>query len=100
MHGNLSRSSHIIDHNGKLHNFLLSTTEIKQRRKSQHLREHIKAELVKWGLDTTSDTVTTNFNSTNENDIEAETEDIDDEVDFCKKLDIIEKKKMNHLTTT
>ena len=63
-----------------------------------HLRKHIKTELHKWGLDTTSDIITTNFNSTNENDIEAEHEDIH-EVDFCNKLVIIEK-KMNHLTSS
>ena len=48
---------HLIDHNGELQNFLLSTTEIEQRHTSQNLREHTQRELVKWGLE--YDTVTT-----------------------------------------
>ena len=60
----ITLTCHIIDHDGKLHNILLSTTEIKVRHKAVHLRKHINAELHKWGLETTSDIKTT-FNSTN-----------------------------------
>ena len=80
----ITLTCHIIDHNGQLLTFLLSTTEMKQRHTSENLRQHIQSELVKWGLE--SDTVTTNFNSTNENDIEAETEDIHNEVDFLQEV--------------
>ena len=57
----------------------------------QNLQKHSQAELVKWGLE--SDTVTTNFNSTNENDIEAETEAIDDEVDFLQEVGYYRKEE-------
>ena len=70
---------------------------------AQNLRHHIQYELVKWGLE--SDIVTTNFNSTNENDIEAETEDIHDEVDFLQEVGYYREEEEedepsdNHLTT-
>ena len=53
----ITLTCHLIDHNGELQNFLLSTTEIEQRHTSQNLREHTQRELVKWGLE--YDTVTT-----------------------------------------
>ena len=81
----ITLTCHIIDHDGKLQNILLSTTEIKTRHTSENLREHIKIELVKWGLES-SDSVVTNFNSTNNNDIEAETEDSDKEVDYLQEV--------------
>ena len=83
----ITLTCHIIDHNGKLHNILLSTTEIKKRHMSENLIKHINTELVKWGLDTSA-TVVTNFNSTNNNDIAAKTEDIVEEVedDFLQEV--------------
>ena len=75
---------HIINHNGELQNFLLSTTEITTRHTSLNLREHIKKILVDWGLHL--DTVTTNFNQINEDDIEAHTDDIDDGVNFLENV--------------
>ena len=68
---------HIINHKGELLNFHLSTTEIKKRHTSQNLREHIQTEVIKWGLE--YDSVTTNFNQTNENDIQSQTENIQGE---------------------
>ena len=95
----ITLTCHIIDHNGQLHNILLITAEIKTRHTSENLRKHIETELVKWVLES-SDSVVTNFNSTNNNDIAAETEDIGEEDGdvFCKKLVIILKKMMIHLT--
>ena len=80
----ITLTCHLIDHNGELHNFVLSTTEIKERHTAQNLRHHIQYDLVKWGLE--SDIVTTNFNSTNANDIEDEAEAIDSEVDYLQEV--------------
>ena len=75
---------HLIDHTGELHNILLSTTEIKTSHTAENLRDHIQKELVQWGLQ--SDIVTTNFNSTNANDIEDEVEAIDGEIDYLQEV--------------
>ena len=76
---------HLINQKGELQNFLLSTTEIEKRHTSQNLREHIQTELVKWGLE--YDSVTTNFNQTNENDIQSQTENIEGGVDYLKEVE-------------
>ena len=56
-----------------------------KKRTSQNLREHIENQLVRLGLQ--SDIVTTNFNSSNENNIEDEAEEnIDDEVDYLQQV--------------
>ena len=78
-------TSHIIDHTGELHNILLCTNEIKIQHTSQNLRDHIEKQLVRLGLQ--SDIVTTNFNSSNENNIEDEAEEnIDGEIDFLEQV--------------
>ena len=83
-HSYVTLTSHIIDHTGELHNILLTTNEIKQH-PSQNLHEHIGNQLVRLGLQ--SDIVTTNFNSSNENNIEDEAEEnIDDEVDYLEQV--------------
>ena len=54
---------------------------MKERHTAWRLRQHIQDVLRSWGLET--DIVTTNFNSTNPNDIVDDAEPIDsEEVDF------------------
>ena len=75
---------HLIDHTGELHNILLSTTEIKKKHTAENLQYNIQKEVVKWGLQ--SDIVTTNFNSTNANNIEDEAEGNDGEIDYLQEV--------------
>ena len=51
---------------------------------AENLQDHIQKELVQWGLQ--SDIVTTNFNSTNANDIEDEAKENDGEIDYLKEV--------------
>ena len=84
-HSYVTLTSHIIDHTGELHNILLCTNEIKVQHTSQNLRDHIEKQLVRLGLQ--SDIVTTNFNSSNENNIEDEAEEnIDGEIDYLQEV--------------
>ncbi|MCP4255070.1 MAG: hypothetical protein GY775_17020, partial [Candidatus Scalindua sp.] len=75
-------TSHMIDDEGILHNFLLDTTEITVRHTSDNLHKHIQTVLQTWGMET--DDITINYNNTNPNDIEAE--DIEEEVDFLREF--------------
>ncbi|MCP4392729.1 MAG: hypothetical protein GY804_00390, partial [Alphaproteobacteria bacterium] len=77
-------TSHMIDDEGILHNFLLDTTEIKVRHTSENLHNHIQTVLQNWGMETDDIDITINYNNTNPNDIQAE--DIEDGEDFLREL--------------
>ena len=100
---NVTLTCHLIDHTGELHNLLLSTTEMQKRHTAENVRNHIQKEIVQWGLH--SDIVTTNFHSTNANDIEDEAEAIDGEVDYLQEVGYYREEEEeneapdNHLTT-
>ena len=77
-------TAHVLDDNLELHSFVLDTSEIKVRHTSENLFHHIKDVLQEWGLNSHTDSVTLNYNSTNANDIFADEEEADDGVDYMQ----------------
>ena len=80
---------HLIDDDGVLHNFILDTSEMKERHTSDNLLTHIKCKLKICGLESIHDYIPLNFNTTNPLDIaaEAEAEDnVEDNTDYLQEL--------------
>ena len=80
-------TAHVLDDNLELHSFVLDTSEIKVRHTSENLFHHINNVLQEWGLNSHTDSVTLNYNSTNANDIFADEEEevADDGVDYMQE---------------
>ena len=79
-------TAHVLDDDLVLHSFVLDTSEIKVRHTSENLFKHINNVLQEWGLNSHTDSVTLNFNSTNANDIFADEEVADDDdVDYMQE---------------
>ena len=76
-------TAHLIDNQVELQFFVLHTSEIKLRHRSENLLEHVKGVMNKFDL---NHNVTVNYNGTNNDDILSVDEKDDDGVDFLKEV--------------
>ena len=81
-------TAHFIDEDHVLHTLVLDTSEIKVRHTAGNLYKHIKGVLEEWGLNSNADYVGLNFNNINAQNIFADDEEPDDEVDYLRTLEV------------